>query len=69
MQILVIEDDDKLASSLQGGLQAEGLVLSLARTGEDGFYVASRNLFDIVLLNIMLPSRSGLEILTAMREL
>jgi len=69
MQILVIEDDDKLAGSLQDGLQAEGYVVSLARTGEEGFFAASRNTFDIVLLDIMLPVRSGLEILTTMRQL
>jgi len=69
MQILVIEDDEKLASSLQGGLQAEGYIVSLARTGEEGFYVASRNLFDIVLLDVMLPGRGGLEILSTMRQL
>ena len=69
MQILVIEDDDKLAHSLQNGLQAEGYVVSVAKTGEDGFYAASRSQFDIVLLDIMLPVRSGLEILTTMRQL
>jgi DNA-binding response OmpR family regulator len=69
MQILVIEDDDKLASSLQSGLQAEGYVVSVARTGEEGFFAASSNLFDIVLLDVMLPGRSGLEILATMRQL
>jgi DNA-binding response OmpR family regulator len=69
MQILVIEDDYKLATSLQDGLQAEGYTVSLARTGEEGFYVASRSLFDIVLLDIMLPGRSGIEILSTMRQL
>ena len=69
MQILVIEDDDKLASSLQGGLQEEGYSVSLAKTGEEGFYVVSGNLFDLVVLDIMLPGRSGLEILSTMRQL
>jgi two-component system copper resistance phosphate regulon response regulator CusR len=69
MQILVIEDDDKLASSLQSGLQAEGYTVSLARTGEEGFFVASRDRFDVVLLDIMLPGTDGLEILATMRRL
>jgi len=69
MQILVIEDDEKLASTLQDGLQAEGYMVALARTGEDGFFRLSSKVFDIVLLDIMLPGRSGLEVLSAMRQL
>lgn len=69
MQILVIEDDEKLAGSLSDGLQAEGYSVTLARTGEDGFYLASSNKFDLAMLDIMLPGRNGLEILSTMREM
>lgn len=68
MQILVIEDDEKLARSLEDGLQAEGYSVAVTRTGEDGFYLASSNRFDIAVLDIMLPGRNGLEILCTMRE-
>jgi len=68
MQILVIEDDEKLAKSLEQGLETEGYCVTRARTGEDGFYLASHNIFDMVLLDIMLPGRNGLEILSALRQ-
>ena len=68
MQILVIEDDEKLAKSLEQGLETEGYSVTRARTGEDGFYLASHNSFDIVLLDVMLPGRNGLEILATLRQ-
>jgi len=68
MQILVIEDDDKLAKSLEQGLETKGYYVTRTRTGEDGFYLASNNPFDIVLLDIMLPGRNGLEILSTLRQ-
>lgn len=68
MQILVIEDDEKLAKSLTEGLQAEGYTVTRTSTGEEGFYLASQNPFDVVLLDIMLPVRSGLEILSSLRR-
>lgn len=68
MEILVIEDDEKLAQSLEQGLEAEGYAVALSRTGEDGFYLASSNRFDLALLDVMLPGRSGLEILSTMRQ-
>jgi two-component system, OmpR family, copper resistance phosphate regulon response regulator CusR len=69
MQILVIEDDEKLARSLEEGLQAEDYTVAMTRTGEDGFYLASRNRFDVVLLDIMLPGRNGLEIQSTIRQM
>jgi DNA-binding response OmpR family regulator len=69
MQILVIEDDDKLASSIEKGLLAESYEVTRAKTGEDGFFLLSHNKFDLVLLDIVLPTRSGLEILKAARQL
>lgn len=68
MQILVIEDDEKLAKSLAEGLQAEGYEVTRTSTGEEGFFLASHNPFDVVLLDIMLPARDGLEILSTLRR-
>jgi len=68
LQVLVIEDDEKLAKSLEQGLETAGYSVTRTRTGEDGFYLASHNPFDIVLLDIMLPGRSGLEILSSLRQ-
>jgi DNA-binding response OmpR family regulator len=63
----VIEDEPKLGKALQEGLQAEQYEVSLAQTGEEGFYLAEVENFDLVVLDVMLPGRNGLEILATMR--
>ncbi len=68
MRILVIEDEQKLGRALQEGLQAEQYGVALAYTGEEGFYLAQTESFDLVILDVMLPGRSGFEILTTMRQ-
>jgi two-component system, OmpR family, copper resistance phosphate regulon response regulator CusR len=68
MRILVIEDELKLAKALQEGLEAEQYGIALARTGEDGFYLVQTESFDLIILDVMLPGRSGLEILNTMRQ-
>ena len=67
MRILVVEDEKKVAKALEEGLEAEHYEVAVAHTGEDGFYLISTQAFDMVLLDLMLPGRSGLEILRAMR--
>jgi DNA-binding response OmpR family regulator len=67
VRILVIEDEQKLGEALREGLQAEQYEVSLAHTGEEGFYLAQAEAFDVVILDVMLPGRNGLEILTTMR--
>ncbi len=68
MRILVVEDEKKVAKALEEGLEAEHYEVAVAHTGEDGFYLISTQAFDLVLLDLMLPGRSGLEILRAMRN-
>lgn len=68
MRILVIEDEQKLGKALQEGLQAEEYGVAVAYTGEEGFYLAQTEAFDLVILDVMLPGRNGFEILTAMRQ-
>ncbi len=63
----MIEDEPKLGKALQEGLQAEQYEVSLAQTGEEGFYLAEVENFDLVVLDVMLPGRNGLEILATMR--
>ena len=67
MRILVVEDEKKVAKALEEGLEAEHYEVAVAHTGEDGFYLINTQAFDLVLLDLMLPGRSGLEILRAMR--
>jgi len=67
VRILVIEDEQKLGNAMREGLQAEDYDVSLAHTGEEGFYLALAEPFALVVLDVMLPGRSGLEILATMR--
>src|SRR6266542_3312387 len=67
-QILVVEDELKVAGALRQGLEAEGYRVRLAHTGEDGFFLASSEPFELVILDRMLPGRDGLEILGALRK-
>jgi two-component system copper resistance phosphate regulon response regulator CusR len=68
MQILVVEDEKKLANALQKGLEAEGYTVRVANTGEEAFFLVSTVRFDFLLLDIMLPGRDGIEILKALRQ-
>ena len=67
MRILVVEDEPKVGKALQEGLQAEDYEVTLAPTGEDGFFLASSQPFDLIVLDILLPGRDGLEVLNALR--
>lgn len=67
MHILVIEDEPKVAKAIKEGLESEKYQVTVAETGEDGYFLATTQAFDLVLLDLMLPGRSGLEILTALR--
>jgi DNA-binding response OmpR family regulator len=68
MRILVIEDEQKLGNALQEGLQAEQYEVALAYTGEEGFYLAQTEIFDLLVLDVMLPGRNGFEILATLRQ-
>jgi DNA-binding response OmpR family regulator len=68
LRILVVEDEAKVARALREGLQREHYEVSIARTGEDGFFQMTEQEFDLVILDIMLPKRDGLEVLKALRK-
>lgn len=68
MRILVVEDEHKIAEALKKGLEAEGYGVTLAVSGEDGYFCLTTAEFDLMLLDIMLPGRDGLEILKTIRS-
>jgi two-component system copper resistance phosphate regulon response regulator CusR len=68
VRILLVEDERKLAQVLASALRAENYDVVLAPTGEDGFFRANAETFDLVLLDLMLPGRNGLEILQTLRN-
>jgi DNA-binding response OmpR family regulator len=67
VRVLVVEDERKLAQILASALQAEHYDVVIAPTGTDGFSRANTEVFDLVVLDVMLPGRSGLEILQTLR--
>jgi len=66
--VLVVEDEQKVAHALREGLEGEGYLVALEHTGEGAFFRATTETFDVILLDVMLPGRDGLEILTRLRE-
>jgi two-component system copper resistance phosphate regulon response regulator CusR len=68
MHILVVEDEAKVARALKEGLEREAYEVTVARTGEEGYYLLGTRPFDLVLLDLMLPGRDGLEILATLRS-
>jgi len=68
LRILVVEDEQKVANALQEGLEAESYAVALAHTAEEGLFQISSAPFDLAVLDVMLPGRSGIEMLSAMRR-
>ncbi len=68
MRILVVEDNTKVARALKEGLEGEYYSVVVAKTGEEGFFYASAETFDLVVLDLMLPGRDGIEVLTTLRK-
>jgi DNA-binding response OmpR family regulator len=68
LRILVVEDQKKVARALKEGLQAEHYEVDIALTGEEGFFQVNSQVYDLVLLDLMLPGRDGIDILRTMRE-
>jgi two-component system copper resistance phosphate regulon response regulator CusR len=68
VRILVIEDEIKLGKALKEGLEAEHYEVSVVCTGEEGFYSVHEHAFDLIILDVMLPGRDGLEILSTLRR-
>lgn len=68
MRILVVEDEPKVADALREGLETEGYEVEIARTGEEGFFLVNAQTFDLVILDLMLPGRDGLEVLRTLRQ-
>lgn len=68
MRILVVEDDKKVASFLEKGLREEGYAVDVAHDGDDGLAKAHVHAYDLLLLDVMLPGKTGLEIVRDVRR-
>jgi DNA-binding response OmpR family regulator len=67
VRLLIIEDEVRLASALQRGLQNEGFTVDVAHTGQDGLHAALESAYDALILDIMLPGLSGYRIIEQLR--
>ncbi|MCC5468463.1 response regulator transcription factor [Pelosinus baikalensis] len=68
MRILVVEDDQMLREVVVAVLKEEEYLVHETGNGEEGLYLASQNVHDLLILDIMLPEVSGLEIVKALRS-
>src|SRR5690349_11866197 len=68
MRVLVVEDELKIGEALRDGLVAERFDVCLERTGEAAFFRASTEDFDLLVMDLGLPGRDGLEVIAALRR-
>ena len=68
MKILLVEDDQKIAAAVKRGLESEGFAAEVAFDGKHGLWLATEGSYDLIVLDIMLPSRNGYEICADLRE-
>ena len=68
MRVLVVEDEEGLARSLERGLEADGFAVDVALNGTDGLWMAQENAYDAIVLDIMLPGINGYRICATLRD-
>lgn len=68
MRILIVEDEFNLADVIRKSLEKEKYVIDISDDGEDASYNIRSNIYDLVILDVMLPGMDGFEILKKMRE-
>ena len=67
MYILIVEDEKKVAGFIKQGLQEERYTVDVAYDGEEALLLAGMNRYDVIILDIMLPKKDGMEVLKALR--
>ena len=67
MRVLVVEDEQRLASAVRRGLNAEGFMVDVAYDGVDGLHLAREGGYDAVVLDLMLPGMSGYQVCEQLR--
>ncbi len=67
MRILIIEDEGKIAAFLKRGLKEEGYAVDVAADGEQGYFLASTQDCDLIILDLMLPGLDGLDLCRKLR--
>lgn len=68
MKVLVVEDEARIATFIQKGLQEQGVLVELSGDGDEAYRLATSQQYDAIVLDIMLPGRDGLSILENLRR-
>lgn len=68
MKILIIEDEYNLADAISSMLTSQNYMVDIITDGEDGLYEALTNIYDLILLDVMLPNKNGFEILKELKN-
>lgn len=68
MRVLIVEDEKEIASFIKNGLKAENFSVDVAFDGEKGLWLAKTNDYDIIVLDLHLPKKNGMEICNEIRK-
>ncbi|MFC4111667.1 response regulator transcription factor [Nonomuraea zeae] len=68
MRVLLVEDEERLADLVKGGLASEGFAVDVAHDGRDGLWMATENTYDVIVLDVMLPRMNGYAVCSKLRE-
>lgn len=67
MKVLIVEDEYNLADVIKERLEKEKLIVDIVEDGEEGYYYASTNTYDLIILDVMITNMSGFQILNKLR--
>jgi DNA-binding response OmpR family regulator len=67
MKLLLVEDDVKVSAAVRRGLEAEGFTVDTAFDGDDGLWKATEGVYDLIVLDLMLPIRNGYRVCADLR--
>lgn len=68
MRILVVEDERRIADTIKKGLEQERMIVDVAYDGEEGWDLAESGIYDVVVLDLMLPKMDGMAVCRKLRE-
>lgn len=68
MRVLIVEDEPKMAAVIRRGMRGEGIAADIAGNGEDALWMAGSIDYDAVVMDVMLPGRSGFEVCRQLRR-
>ena len=68
MRILLVDDEERFATAVRQGLEAEGLAVDLAHDGNEGLWMARSNDYDAIVIDILLPGLNGYRICAELRD-